>query len=57
MPFQRWALASALARLRRKLGTEDKADRRFVRVLAAVLTDGFAPHLLAGSHPRRLCLH
>ena len=32
--------ATALARLRRKLGTGDEADRRFVRVLAAVLTDG-----------------
>jgi hypothetical protein len=26
--------------LRRKLGSGDEADRRFVRVLAAVLTDG-----------------
>jgi transposase len=39
-PFQGWELPSALARLRRKLGTGDDADRRFVRVLAAVLTDG-----------------
>ena len=30
----------ALARLRRKLGSDDDADRRFVRVLAAVLSDG-----------------
>ena len=39
-PFQDWELPPALARLRRKLGNGDDADRRFVRVLAAVLTDG-----------------
>ncbi len=39
-PFQDWDLPPALARLRRKLGTGDEADRRFVRVLAAVLSDG-----------------
>ena len=39
-PFQGWELPPALTRLRRKLGTGDEADRRFVRVLAAVLTDG-----------------
>lgn len=39
-PFQDWALPPALARLRRKLGAGDEADRRFVRVLAAVLDDG-----------------
>ena len=39
-PFQGWDLPPALARLRRKLGSDDDADRRFVRVLAAVLTDG-----------------
>jgi transposase len=39
-PFQGWDLPPALARLRRKLGTGDEADRRFVRVLAAVLSDG-----------------
>jgi hypothetical protein len=37
-PFQDWDLPPALARLRRKLGTGDEADRRFVRVLSAVLT-------------------
>jgi len=41
-PFQGWELPPALTRLRRKLGTGDEADRRFVRVLAAVLTDGLA---------------
>lgn len=39
-PFQDWELPPALARLRRKLGKGDDADRRFVRVLSAVLTDG-----------------
>ena len=39
-PFQGWDLPPALARLRRKLGSGDEADRRFVRVLAAVQTDG-----------------
>ncbi len=39
-PFQGWDLPPALARLRRKLGSGDEADRRFVRVLATVLIDG-----------------
>jgi hypothetical protein len=39
-PFQDWELPPALARLRRKLGTGDEADRRFVRVLSAVLDHG-----------------
>jgi len=39
-PFQGWELPPALARLRRKLGSGDEADRRFVRVLAAVSSDG-----------------
>jgi transposase len=39
-PFQDWELPPALTRLRRKLGRGDEADRRFVRVLAAVLVDG-----------------
>jgi transposase len=39
-PFQDWELPPALAQLRRKLGRGDEADRRFVRVLAAVLVDG-----------------
>ena len=39
-PFQNWDLPPSLAQLRRKLGSGDEADRRFVRVLAAVLTDG-----------------
>jgi transposase len=39
-PFQGWDLPPALARLRRKLGGGDESDRRFVRVLAAVLSDG-----------------
>lgn len=39
-PFQDGELPPALSRLRRKLGAGDDADRRFVRVLAAVLDDG-----------------
>lgn len=39
-PFQDWTLPPGLDRLRRKLGRGDEADRRFVRVLAMVLTDG-----------------
>jgi len=39
-PFQGWELPPALTRLRRKLGTGDEADRRFERVLAAVMSDG-----------------
>lgn len=39
-PFRDWDLPPALAQLRRGLGTGDVADRRFVRVLAAVLVDG-----------------
>ena len=39
-PFQDWDLPPALHRLRRRLGVGDEADRRFVRVLSAVLTDG-----------------
>ena len=39
-PFQGWELPPALTRLRRKLGSGAEGDRRFVRVLAAVLSDG-----------------
>jgi transposase len=39
-PFQDWELPPALTRLRKKLGRGDEADRRFVRVLAAVIDDG-----------------
>jgi len=39
-PFLNWALPPALSRLKTKLGRGDEADRRFVRVLAAVLIDG-----------------
>jgi len=41
-PFHDWELPPALAQLRRKLGRSDDADRRFVRVLAAVIDDGLA---------------
>ena len=39
-PFVDWELPPALAKLRRKLGAGDEADRRFVRVLSLVLSDG-----------------
>ena len=39
-PFRDWELPPALTRLRKKLGRGDEADRRFVRVLAAVIDDG-----------------
>ena len=39
-PFIDWSLPPALTQLKRKLGRGDEADRRFVRVLAAVLVDG-----------------
>ena len=39
-PFQDWSLPPALARLRRRLGSGDEGDRRFVRVLACVQDDG-----------------
>jgi transposase len=39
-PFQDWDLPPALAGLRRRLGIGDEADRRFVRVLAMVQSDG-----------------
>ena len=39
-PFQDWSLPPALTRLRKRLGSGDEADRRFVRVLASVLDDG-----------------
>ena len=41
-PFQNWELPPALGRFRRKLASGDDADRRFVRVLSAVLSDGLA---------------
>jgi hypothetical protein len=50
-PFQDWKLPPALSRLRRKLGAGDDADRRFVRVLAAVLDDGL--DLVEPSHDDR----
>lgn len=39
-PFRNWDLPKELSALRAALGNGDEADRRFVRVLAAVLTDG-----------------
>ena len=42
-PFIDWELPPALTKLRRRLGSGDEADRRFVRVLAMVLSDGLGP--------------
>jgi hypothetical protein len=39
-PFIDWALPPALTKLRRRLGSGDEADRRFVRVLSMVLSEG-----------------
>ena len=39
-PFQDWSLPPGLSELRSRLGANDEADRRFVRVLAMVTTDG-----------------
>ncbi len=37
-PFKNWELPPALARVRRRLGVGDEADRQFVGILAAVST-------------------
>jgi len=39
-PFKDWDLPPALARVRRRLGVGDDADRQFVAILAAVMDDG-----------------
>jgi transposase len=39
-PFKGWELPPALARVRRRLGVGDDADRHFVGILAAVMDDG-----------------
>ncbi len=39
-PFRDWVLPAALERIRRKLSGSDDSDRQFVKILAAVLTDG-----------------
>ena len=39
-PFQDWPLPGPIARMRRRLGRGDQADRQFVAILAAVLEDG-----------------
>ncbi len=41
-PFKDWVLPSNLARIRRKLGACDDADRQMVKILTAVLCDGLA---------------
>ena len=39
-PFQDWPLPGPIARMRRRLGRGDQADRQFVAILAAVPMDG-----------------
>ncbi len=39
-PFKDWEMPPALARVRRRLGRGDEADRQFVGILAAVMDDG-----------------
>jgi hypothetical protein len=46
-PFRDWPLPPALARIRRRLGSGDQADRQFVTILAAVLTEGLDAVALA----------
>jgi hypothetical protein len=41
-PFRDWVLPAALERIRRKLSASDDGDRQFVKILAAVLTDGLS---------------
>ncbi len=41
-PFKDWLLPASLERVRRKLKGSDDGDRQMVKVLSAVLTDGFA---------------
>ena len=41
-PFKDWRLPVSLERVRRKLQGSDDGDRRMVKVLSAVLTDGLA---------------
>jgi hypothetical protein len=39
-PFRDWVLPAALDRIQRKLSGSDDGDRQFVKILAAVLSDG-----------------
>jgi transposase len=39
-PFKDWVLPVSLARVRKKLGASDDADRQMVKILTTVLTDG-----------------
>lgn len=63
-PFRDWALPPALAKVRGRLGRSDEADRQFVDILAAILTDGVdaveaacAEALAAGTHSRDVILN
>lgn len=39
-PFRDWKLPPALSRVRTRLGRSNEADRQFVAILAAILSDG-----------------
>lgn len=39
-PFREWELPPALAKVKARLGRSNDADRQFVAILAAILTDG-----------------
>ncbi len=45
-PFKDWVLPSSLERVRRRLKGSDDGDRQMVKILAAVLTDGWLPSRL-----------
>ena len=63
-PFRDWELPPALAKVRVRLGRGDDADRQFVGVLAAILTDGLEAveaacqeALASGTHSRDVILN
>ncbi|PWC57095.1 transposase [Azospirillum sp. TSH7] len=63
-PFRDWDLPPALATVRTRLGRGDDADRQFVGVLAAILTDGLEAvevacreALASGTHSRDVILN
>jgi hypothetical protein len=60
-PFKDWLLPASLERVPRKLKGSDDGDRQMVKVLAAVLTDGFeaacAEALASGVHSADVVLN
>lgn len=63
-PFRQWELPAALAKVRARLGRSDEADRQFVGILAAILTDGLdaveaacREALASGTHSRDVILN